>query len=215
MQAKGFEDLSDFMLDAHRDGQYGAEDAVRKTAQNTATELRRIVRKNFGAEWRVWDAGSFSKSIRVKKIAKGHYRVDSKAIYTKKRGGEVNLLWVFDTAPVVRSGRKSGVAIPIKGSTPIGQSGRRFAWPSEAEAAGWDLTFVPIKGKDSVLILGQRTKAEEPIPLYIWKPSVKMPKRLDLEGLHSRHAAKMDEVWGEILDRKAVRRAAAAIREAA
>lgn len=214
MQAKGFDDLGEFVLDAHRDGLFASEDAVRKTAQNTAAELRRIVRKNFGAEWRVWDAGSFSKSIRVRKIAKGHYRVDSKAIYTKKRGGEVNLLWVFDTAPVVTSNGKSGIAIPVKGETPIGQSGRRFAWPSEAAAAGWDLKFAPIAGSDKVVILGRPNKVEDFRPIYLWQPHAKMPKRLDLDGLHTKHAAKMDEVWGEILDRKAARRAAASLRAA-
>jgi len=214
MKTRGFDDLSEFVLEANRDGAYAAEDAIRTTARNAATELRRVVRKNFGAEWRVWDAGSFSKSIRLKRIAKGHWRIDSKAIYTKGRTGEVNLLWVFDTAPVVTSGRRSGVSIPLK-EAPISQSGRRFAWPSEAEALGYDLTFVPIKGKDSVLILGQRNKFEEPVPLYIWKPSVKMPKRLDLDGLHSKHAAKLDQVWGDILDRKSARRAAASLRNAA
>ncbi len=214
-QAKGFDDLSEFVLDAHRDGAFAAEDAVRQTARNATAELRRIVRKNFSAEWRVWDAGGFAKSIRLRRIAKNHYRVDSKAIYTKGRSDEVNLLWVFDTAPVVTSARKSGVAIPIKGGAPVAGNGRRFAWPSEAEAMGYDLTFAPIPGKDSVLILGRRNKFEEPIPLYIWKPRVKMPKRLDLDGLHNRHAARMDEVWGDILDRKSVKRAAAAIRRAA
>lgn len=215
LTARGFDDLSEFVSQSARDGAFGAEDAVRATARNTATELRRIVRKNFGAEWRVWDAGSFSKSIRLKRIAKGHWRVDSKAIYTKKRGGDVNLLWVFDQAPVVRSSGKSGVAVPVRDGAPIAQNGRRFAWPAEAEAMGYDLSFAPIRGKDSVLILGRRNKTEEFTPLYIWKPSVKMPKRLDLTGLHSKHAAKMDEVWGEILDRKAAKRAAAAIRRAA
>ena len=80
---------------------------------------------------------------------------------------------------------------------------------------GYDLTFAPIKGRDSVLILGRRSTAEDYAPLYIWKPSVKMPKRLDLDGLHNKHAMKMDEVWGDILDRKQARRAAAAIRRAA
>lgn len=215
LKARGFDDLSEFVSRQARDGAFGAEDAVRATARNTATELRRIVRKNFGAEWRVWDAGSFSKSIRLKRVAKGHWRVDSKAIYSKSRGGDVNLLWVFDQAPVVRSGRKSGVAVPIPDKAPIGQNGRRFAWPKEAEAMGYDLTFAPIKGKDSVLILGRRTAAEDYVPLYIWKPSVKMPKRLDLDGLHNKHAMKMDEVWGDILDRKQARRAAAALRRAA
>lgn len=212
MKARGFDDLSEFIADAARDGVFASEDTVRVTARNTATELRRIVRKNFGAEWRVWDAGSFSKSIRLKRVAKGHYRVDSKAIYSKGRGGEVNLLWVFDTAPVVRSRNRSGISIPIKDGAPLASNGRRFAWPREAEAMGWDLTFVPIKGKTSVLILGQRNSYEDPVPLYIWKPSAKMPKRLDLDGLHNKHAAKMETVWGDILDRKSARRAAEALR---
>jgi len=212
MKARGFDDLSEFIADAARDGAFASEDTIRVTARNTATELRRIVRKNFGAEWRVWDAGSFSKSIRVRRLAKGHYRVDSKAIYSKKRSGEVNLLWVFDTAPVVRSRGRSGISIPIKDGAPISSNGRRFAWPAEAEAMGWDLSFAPIAGKTSVLILGRRNSYEDPIPLYIWKPDAKMPKRLDLDGLHSKHAAKMEAVWGDILDRKAAKRAVAALR---
>lgn len=212
MKAKGFDDLSEFVADSARDGAFASEDTVRVTARNTAAELRRIVRKNFGAEWRVWDAGSFSKSIRLKRVARGHYRVDSKAIYSKKRSGEVNLLWVFDTAPVVRASGRPGVSIPIKDGAPIAANGRRFAWPAEAEAMGWDLSFAPIAGKSSVLILGRRSSYEEPIPLYIWKPFVKMPKRLDLDGLHNRHAARMETVWGDILDRKAAKRAAEAVR---
>ncbi|NBB65303.1 hypothetical protein GVN18_39250 [Pseudomonas sp. ODNR1LW] len=212
MKAKGFDDLSEFVADAARDGAFASEDAVRATARNTAAELRRIVRKNFGAEWRVWDAGSFSKSIRLRRIAKGYYRVDSKAIYSKKRSGEVNLLWVFDTAPVVRGNGRPGVSIPLKNGAPIAANGRRFAWPAEAEAMGWDLSFAPIEGKTSVLILGRRNRFEDPIPLYIWKPDAKMPKRLDLDGLHNKHAAKMETVWGDILDRKAAKRAAQALR---
>lgn len=212
---RGFDDLDQFVFDAERDGRFAAEDAVRRTAYNAATELRRIVRKNFGAEWRVWDAGSFSKSIRVRRIAKGAWRVDSKAIYSKGRSGTVNLLWVFDTAPVIRSSSKSGVAIPNKDHAPIAQNGRRFAWPREAEAMGYDLTFAPVRGKDTVVILGRRNAFEEPVPLYLWKPSVKAPKRLDLTGLHNKHALRMEQVWGDILDQKQARRAAAAIRRAA
>lgn len=215
MQARGFDDLSEFVLDAERDGRFAAEDAIRKTAQNAATELRRIIRRNFGSEWRVWDAGGFPKSIRVKRIARGHYRVDSKAIYSKGRGTDVNLLWVFDTAPVVTSASKSGVAIPVKGTTPIANNGRRYAWPSELEKRGFDLKFAPIAGKETVLILGRRNKLEDWTPYYMWRPSTKMPKRLDLDALHSKHAARIDEVWGDILDRKGVRRAAAAVRRAA
>lgn len=212
MKARGFDGLEAFVADAARDGGFASEDAVRVTAKNTGAELRRIVRKNFGAEWRVWDAGSFSKSIRVRRLAKGHYRIDSKAIYSKKRSGEVNLLWVFDTAPVVRGNGRPGISIPIKNGAPIASNGRRFAWPAEAEAMGWDLSFAPIAGKSSVLILGRRNSFEEPIPLYIWKPDAKMPKRLDLDGLHNKHAARMETVWGDILDRKSARRAADAAR---
>lgn len=212
MKARGFDDLVEFTTGAMRDGAFATEDTIRVTARNTATELRRVVRKNFGAEWRVWNGGSFSKSIRFRKVAKGHYRVDSKAIYSKGRGGDVNLLWVFDTAPVVRSRGRSGISIPIRTGAPIAANGRRFAWPAEAEAMGWDLTFAPIKGKTSVLILGRRNKFEDLVPLYIWKPSAKMPKRLDLDGLHNKHAARMETVWGDILDSKSAKRAAAAIR---
>ena len=215
MKATGFDQLANFVTEVNRDGYFAAEDAARKVAYATATELRRIVRRNFAAEWRVWDAGSFSKSIRVRRLSPGHYRVDSKAIYVKGRSDETNLLWIFDSAPTVRSGRKSGVAVPIKGETPIAQNGRRFAWPSEVEARGWDLQFAPIRGKDSVLILGRPNKTEDYRPLWIWKPSVKMPKRLDLDGLHNRQAMKLEEVWGQILDGKVAQRAARAIAMAA
>jgi|GEM_PF-1914884 len=215
MIARGFDGMAEFVADEARDGGAALEEAVRITARNTATELRRTVRRNFGSEWRVWDGTSFPKSIRLKRVRKGHYRVDSKAVFTKGRSDAVNLLWVFDTAPVVRSGRKSGVSIPIKGNAPIAQNGRRYAWPREAEAMGYELSFAPVKGKDTVLILGRRNRFEDPVPLYMWKPSVKMPKRLDLTGLHSRHAAKMDDVWGEVLDSRRARRASAALRRAA
>lgn len=215
MKTRGFDDLAEFTVDAERDGRFAAQEAVRRVAQATGRELRRLARQNFGAEWRVWDAGSLSKSIRVKRIAPGHYRVDSKAIYVKGRSDEVNLLWVFDQAPVVRSGRKKGVSIPIKGRAPIARNGRRYAWPSELEAMGWDLSFAPIRGKNSVLILGRRNSREDPVPLYIWKPSVKMPKRFDLDALHTKHAATLDEVWGRTVDSRQMRRAARNVRKAA
>lgn len=198
-----------FVRDLARTTDGSAEEAARRSADNAARELRRIVRKNFGTEWRVWDAGSFSKTIRVRMIRKGWFRVYSKAVYTKMRSGRVDLLWVFDQAPVIRSGRgKSGVAVPVKGGAPIANNGRRYAWPSEAEAMGWQLDFAPVQGKDSVVILGRRNRFEDWRPLYIWKPSVKAPKRLDLDALHAKHAAAFDDVWGEVLDRRAARAAA-------
>lgn len=209
MLSLGGDDLEAFAIETARDGSITAEQAARKTAQNTATELRRIVRKNFGSEWRVWNAGSISKSIKVRQVEKGWWRVYSKAVYTKGRSNRVDLLWVFDTAPIIRSGKgKPGISIPVRNGAPIAQNGRRFAWPSEAQAMGWDLSFAPVQGKDTVVILGRRNTFEEWRPLYIWKPSVKAPKRLDLDGLHAKHAARFDEVWGELLDTRQARRAA-------
>lgn len=217
MLTLGGDDLEAFVRQTGRDSERAGDDAARKTAMNTATELRRIVRRNFGSEWRVWNAGSISKTIRVKRVARGWWRVYSKAVYTKHRSDRVDLLWVFDQAPVVRSGRgKPGIAIPIKDGAPLAQNGRRYAWPSEASAMGWDLDFAPILGKKSVLILGRRNSREAWKPLYIWKPSVRMPKRLDLDGLHAKHAARFDEVWGEVLDsRQAKDSARAVLRRAA
>lgn len=210
------DDLEDFVRQTARDGQRSSEDAARKSAQNAAAELRRIARRRFGSEWRVWNAGSISKTIRVRMIEKGWWRVYSKAVYTKGRSDQVDLLWVFDSAPVVRSGKgKSGVSVPVKDGAPIAQNGRRYAWPSEAAAMGWNLEFAPIQGKDSVLILGRRNSHEEWRPLYIWKPSVKMPKRLDLDALHAKHAARFDEVWGDLLDTRQARQAARKLRLAA
>ncbi len=210
------DDLEDFVDDGARDGVLATEDAARRTAHAAATELRRIARKSFGSEWRVWNAGSISRTIRVRMIQKGWFRVYSKAVYVKGRSDAVDLLWVFDQAPVVRSGKgKKGVAVPIKGGPPIAKNGRRYAWPSEAARDGWQLNFVPVQGKDSVVILGRRNSHEAWRPLYIWKPSVKMPKRLDLDAVHAKHAAAFDEVWGDCLDRRQARRAIRRLQRAA
>lgn len=207
MKATGFDDLPEFVIDANRDGMFAAEDAVKKTARAVGTELRRITRRNFSDAWRVWDGRGLSKSIRVRKLERGVYRVDSKAVYDKGRTDRVNLLWVFSEAPTVRSSRRSGVAVPIKGEAPIAANGRRYAWPRELEAMGWDLSFAPIRGKRSTLILGRRNSFEDWKPLYILTPSAKMPRRLDLDGLHAKHTAKLDVLWGEIVDQKTAKRA--------
>lgn len=200
------DDLAVFALQADRYGEQAHVEAVRKTAYNTANELRRIIRRSFGSEWRVWSAKGFASTIRVVQIAPGHFRVFSKASYAKGRTQKIDLLWVFDTAPVVRSGRgKANVAIPIRGQTPIAQNGRRYMSPSEAMAAGWDLYFANIFGKPGQIAFGRRNRYEEYRPLWIMKPSVKEPKRLDLDGLHRKHAVRIDDVWADIYDRKMTR----------
>lgn len=208
----GGDDLEAFVRGTATDADRATDDAPRKVAMNAAAELRRIARKNFGSEWRVWAGGSISKTIRVQMVERGWWRVYSKAVYTKGRSGRVDLLWVFDQAPVIRSGKgKPGISIPVRGGAPLAQNGRRYAWPSEAQGMGWELDFAPIQGKDSVLILGRRNRFEAWIPLYIWKPSTKMPKRLDLDALHSKHAASFDDVWGDLMDQRQARRAARAV----
>lgn len=203
------DDLAAFVLDAARDSDVAEEQAIRQVAQNAAAELRRIIRSRFGTEWRVWDAAGFAKAIRVKRMGPGWYRVQSKAVYVRGRTQPVDLLWVFDTAPVVRSGKgKPRVAIPIKGQAPIHGNGRRYMSPSEAERAGWELEFAQVMGKDSQVVFGRRNRSEPFRPLWVMKPQVKEPKRFDLTSLHEKHARRLDEVWGELFDRRAARRAA-------
>lgn len=203
------DDLGAFVLEAAHGGEVARDQAVRKIASDTAVELRRIIRRSFGTEWRVWSAKGFAKTIRVTQMDRGHYRVYSKASYAKGRTEKVDLLWVFDTAPVVRSGfGKANVAIPIKGQTPIAQNGRRYMSPSEAMKAGWELYFATIAGRPGQIAFGRRNRLEEFRPLWIMRPHVKEPKRLDLDGLHRRHAARMDEVWALLLERRLTRSAA-------
>lgn len=202
LSVKG-DDLGAFVLEAARAGDTARDQAVRKIANDTAAELRRIIRRSFGTEWRVWAAKGFASTIRVTQMDRGHYRVYSKARYARGRTGVVDLLWVFDTAPTVRSGfGKKHVAIPIKGQTPIARNGRRYMTPSEAAADGWELYFASIRGRSGQIAFGRRNRLEEFRPLWFMKPQVKEPKRLDLDGLHARHAMRMDEVWAQLLDRR-------------
>lgn len=204
------DDLALFALEAQRFGEQAHVEAVRKTAYNTANELRRIIRRSFGAAWRAQGLSTkgFAATIRVKQISPGHYRVYSKATYAKGRSQMVDLLWVFDTAPVVRSGRgKANVAVPIVKHTPetTGRGGRRFMSPSEAIAAGWEVYFATIFGKPGQIAFGRQNRYQEFKPMWVMKPAVKEPKRLDLDGLHRKHAVRIDDVWAEIYDRKMTR----------
>lgn len=211
-QRDGFD--SDLIRATDRAAHQAEEQAVYQVAKNTQTELRRIVRRAFGTSWRVWNAKGFAASIHVKKVGQGVYKVYSTARYAKGRTDLVDLLWVFDNAPTVRSGKgKAFVAVPIKGAAPIHPNGRRVMWPSEALYYGWQLEVVPIPGKNERLVLGRRNNFEKWRPLYVMVPSTKMPKRVDLEALYQKHSASLPEVWGQILDRnidRAIQRYSAA-----
>lgn len=194
-------DLEKFVRDTLRDAENAEEQAVRMVASRCAKELRALIKQSFGQEWAVFKSPGFAKAIKVKKMGPGWYRVYSKATYVKGRTQPVDLLWVFETGPQVSSGfGKPGIVVPIPGHAPIASSGRRYMWPSEATAAGWMLDFAPIMGRNSVLILGRRSTHEPWVPLWIWKPSVRMPTRLDLAGLFEKHSATMEATWADIVD---------------
>ncbi len=197
------ERLSAFVVAANQAGIAAAEAAPRRAAFAARNELRRHARTRFGKAWRVWDAKGLADSIRARKAGPGWWQVYSKSLYVRGRTEKVDLLWVFDAGPVVRSGKgKPYVAIPIPGQAPIHANGRRYAWPSEAQRMGWDLDFARVMGKDSVVVLGRRNRAEPFRPLYVLKPSVKEPKRFDVAGVHRRHAERLDDYWADDFDKR-------------
>jgi hypothetical protein len=200
--SRGGDDLQAFVRETMKDADGALNDAARIVTQNAAKELRGQIRSRFGTSWRVWAAKGLSASVKATRVAEGWWRIRDKATYRRGRTEQVGLLWVFDNAPVVSSSRGKYVAVPIKGQAPIHPNGRRVMWPSEAQAAGWELEIVPIMGRNAKLVLGRRNSHEAWRPLWFLNPNTKMPKRLNLQALHDKHAATLDRVWGEQMDKR-------------
>lgn len=200
------DDLAAFVLAANQDGHRASEDAPRKASMNARNELRRQIRTRFSTQGRVWAARGFAASIHVRKMDEDWWSVIDRSVYSKKRSQPVSLAWVFDQAPMIR-GKRGWVAVPIKGQAPIHRNGRRYAWPSEAAADGWELEVTPIMGKNLKLILGRLNRLEPWRPLYFYIPPYRASKRLDLDSLWRKHAASMDRLWAEAFDRRMANRA--------
>lgn len=198
------DDMIAFVHAANQAGDDAEEAAIRRAAFGSRNDLRKAARMRLsGHRWRVWDAKGLPAAIRARRMGPGWWQVNSKAIYVKGRTERVDLLWIFDTAASSFSGRgKPYVAVPIPGQAPIAISGRRYAWPSEAMRMGWDLDFARVQGKDSVLVLGRRNSFEAWRPLYILKPRTRQIRRLDLDSVFRRHAAKLDQYWADEFDRR-------------
>jgi hypothetical protein len=200
-------DMRAFVMAANQSGDEAEEGAVRRAAFASRNDLRKAARQRLsGHKWRVWDAKGLPAAIKARRITAGWWRVDSKAVYVKGRTERVDLLWIFDTGASSYSGKgKAYVAVPLPGQAPIALSGRRYAWPSEAQRMGWELDFARIQGKDSILVLGRRSSFEAWRPLYILKPRTKQMKRLDLDGVYRKHAARLDDYWAREFDARFAR----------
>lgn len=205
MRQRG-DNLAAFVLAANQDGGRAAEDAVRRVAVGSRNELRRIIRTRFSSGGAVFNAKGFAAAINVKKNADEWWSVVDRSVYRKKRSEAVSLAWVFDTAPIISSRSGGWVAVPIKGQAPLAGSGRRYAWPSEAAARGWDLEIVPIMGKPFKLIMGRLGNRGPWTPLYFYIPPYKAAKRLDLDALWRKWTARLETEWGDAFDRRQAKR---------
>lgn len=200
------DDLASFVRSTLQDSDAALEAAPRISAYRAARDWRRQINTGFRTGSRVYNARKWSKGVLVRKRGSMTFEVSDKATYSKGRTQRVSLSWVFDNAPTIR-GRRGWVAVPIDGRAPIASSGRRYMWPSEAAAAGWELEIAPVMGKRYKLILGRRGPRDPWTPLWYYIPPYRARKGLDLDGIHSRHDARIDEVWGEELDKRVARRA--------
>lgn len=199
------DDLAVYVLAANQDGIRATQDSVRRVAMGTRNDLRRIIRQRFSTAGRVWAARGFAAAIHVKKQDDSWWSVVDRSVYRKKRSEALSLAWVFDTAPVVK-GRKGWVAVPIRGEAPLASSGRRYAWPSEAAAQGWELEIANVMGKPFKVILGRRNSREPWRPIYYYIPPYRAAKRLDLEGLHRKWAERLEPEWADAYDRRQLKR---------
>lgn len=198
------DNLAAFVLASNRAGRFAAEDAARLAAMGARNELRRIIRQRFGSSGRVGASRGFAAAVMVKKWDPTWWSVIDRSVYKKRRTEAVSLAWVFDNAPVIR-GKKGWVAVPIRGEAPIANNGRRYAWPREAAAMGWELEIVQVMGKPLKLIMGRRNRREGWKPLYFYIPPYRAKKAIDLDGLHAKWTGMMEGLWGSSFDKRAAR----------
>jgi hypothetical protein len=200
------DDLAAFVRGSLIDSQEAEQAAVRMSAFRAAREWRRQIKTGFRTGSRLYKAKGWSKGVLVRKRTPVRYEVGDKATYSKGRSQKVGLSWVFDNAPTIR-GRRGWVAVPIEGRAPVASSGRRYMWPSEAAAAGYELEIAPVMGKRYKLIMGRRGPHDHWIAMWFYIPPYRAKKGLDLDGIHRRQDAAIDQVWGEELDKRTARRA--------
>lgn len=203
MSVRG-DDLASFVRGSMEDSVAAAEAVPRISAFRSARDWRGQIRRGFKSG-RLFQNRGWMKGVVVRKIGRGTYEVSDKARYSKGRTARVSLSWVFDNAPTIR-GRRGWVAVPIEGRAPVAPSGRRYMWPSEAAAAGWELEIAAVMGKRYKLILGRRGPRDPWTPLWYYIPPYRARKGLDLDGIHRRHADVQDEVWGEEFDKRSAKR---------
>jgi len=197
------DDLASFVRGAYADSIDAQRAAVRITSFRAARDLRRDIRSRFGSSGRVFASRGFAKAILVRKRAAGWWEVTDKATYSKGRSVKVGLAWVFDNSPTI-SGKKGWVAVPIKEAPPT--IGRRYMWPSEASKRGYELKIAPAPGKRYKIIFGRRGPRDAWRAMWLWIPPYRAKKALDLDGIHRKHSAQMDTVWGEELDSRTQKR---------
>lgn len=200
------DDLAAFVRGSYDDQIAAGDSAVRISAFRSRKDWRSQIRRGFGGGAGLYNSRGWAKSVIVKRVGRGTYEVSDKATYSKGRSVRVSLSWVFDNAPTIR-GRKNWTAVAIRGRAPLAPSGRRYMWPSEADAAGWELEIVPVMGKRFKLIMGRRGPRDAWSPLWFYIPPYRARKGLDLDGIHARHDAALDQTWGEEFDKLASKRA--------
>lgn len=200
------DDLAAFVRGSYDDSVSANEATARISAFRAARDLRAQIKSRFKVKHRLYAAKGWQKGILVRKRSSTRYEVTDKATYTKGRTMRVGLSWVFDNAPII-SGRKGWVAVPIEGKAPIASSGRRYMWPSEAAKVGWELEIAPVMGKRYKIIFGRRGPRDAWVALWLYIPPYRARKGIDLDGIHRRHEAAMETVWGDELDKRSAKRA--------
>lgn len=203
MNARG-DDLAAFVRGSLDDGEAATKAVPRISAFRSARDWRGQIKRNF-KRTRLYKSAGWQKGVIVKQVRPGVWEVRDKATYSKGRTQRLALSWVFDNSPTIR-GRKNWTAVPIEGAAPVAASGRRYMWPSEAAAAGWELQIVPVMGKRFKLIMARRGPRDEMRPCWFYIPPYRAKKGLDLDGIHRRHDSRTDETWGEEYDRLSARR---------
>ncbi len=193
------DDLAGFVRTAGAAAADATKKAPKRAAANASAELKVQIKQRF-KRVPYWNSPGFAKAIRWKEMGPGWWRTYSRAVYVKGRSEPVDLLWFFDQPQkTVSSSSKSGVAVPLPDS-PLASSGKRYAWPSELMAQGWQLEFLPTRNPNVQLIVGRLGHGQRPKPLFLWLKQTRPRARLDLEGLFQKHAATLDDLWAGYVD---------------
>lgn len=174
--------LQAILRDEERAIARAATRSVRAAAGQARRMLRGQIRRNFGERDGRLSGAAFEDTVRYRsKPRRGQAldaetRVYSRARY-KRRGGEVDLLALYDQGVTIRARSGRWLAVPTA-DAPLrnGRGGTARASPREAGIA---LQFVRIDQNRALLVTKGRGRHRR--VLYVLLREVKLDKRLDVQ----------------------------------